>query len=159
MQNNVTNIVIAGLGGQGVLTASDIVADVAFAAGLDVKKSEVHGMSQRGGSVASDVRFGPQVFSPMVPRGAADFLVVTSTDQVPVNEAVLSKNGVLIEESQVDANKLASKKSINVALLGMLSRHLEFPPEAWLAAIRRNFPETLYEGNEKAFLLGRNESS
>jgi Pyruvate/2-oxoacid:ferredoxin oxidoreductase gamma subunit len=41
----------------------------------------------------------------------------------------------------------------------MLSRHLEFPPEAWLAAIRRNFPETLYEGNEKAFLLGRNESS
>ena len=159
MQNHVTNIVIAGLGGQGVLTASDIVADVAFAAGLDVKKSEVHGMSQRGGSVASDVRFGAQVFSPMVPRGEADFLVVTSTDQVPVNEAVLSSNGVLIEESQVDANKLASKKSINVALLGMLSRHLEFPPEAWLAAIRRNFPEKLYEGNEKAFLLGRNEGS
>ena len=157
MQNRVTNIVIAGLGGQGVLTASDIVADVAFDAGFDVKKSEVHGMSQRGGSLASDVRFGTQVFSPMVPRGEADFLVVTSTDQVPVNQAVLSSNGVLIEESQVDQSKLASKKSINVALLGMLSRHLEFPPEAWLAAIRRNFPEALYEGNEKAFLLGRNE--
>jgi indolepyruvate ferredoxin oxidoreductase beta subunit len=157
MQNRVTNIVIAGLGGQGVLTASDIVADVAFDAGFDVKKSEVHGMSQRGGSLASDVRFGPQVFSPMVPRGEADFLVVTSTDQVPVNQAVLASNGVLIEESQVDQSKLASKKSVNVALLGMLSRHLEFPPEAWLAAIRRNFPEALYEGNEKAFLLGRNE--
>ena len=65
----VTNIVIAGLGGQGVLTASDIVADVAFHAGFDVKKSEVHGMSQRGGSVASDVRYGAQVFSPMVPEG------------------------------------------------------------------------------------------
>lgn len=159
MQNHVTNIVIAGLGGQGVLTASDIVADVAFAAGLDVKKSEVHGMSQRGGSVASDVRFGAQVFSPMVPRGEADFLVVTSSDQVPVNAAVLAKNGVLIEEAQIDASKLATKKAINVALLGVLSRHLEFPLEAWLAAIRRNFPETLNEGNEKASLLGRNQSS
>ena len=159
MQNNVTNIVIAGLGGQGVLTASDIVADVAFAAGLDVKKSEVHGMSQRGGSVASDVRFGPQVFSPMVPRGEAEFLVVTSSDQVPVNQDYLSKNGVLIEESQIDVSKLTSKRSVNVALLGMLSRHLEFAPEAWLAAIQRNFPEALYEGNKKAFLLGRNEAS
>jgi indolepyruvate ferredoxin oxidoreductase beta subunit len=158
MQNRVTNIVIAGLGGQGVLTASDIVADVAFAAGLDVKKSEVHGMSQRGGSVASEIRYGSQVFSPMVPRGEADFLVVTSSDQVPVNQAVLASNGVLIEESQVEVSKLPTKKAINVALLGMLSRHLEFPPEAWLDAIRRNFPEKLYEGNEKAFLLGRNES-
>ena len=57
MQNRVTNIVIAGLGGQGVLTASDIVADVAFASGREVKKSEVHGMSQRGGSVSSEVRY------------------------------------------------------------------------------------------------------
>lgn len=159
MQNSVTNIVIAGLGGQGVLTASDIVADVAFAAGFDVKKSEVHGMSQRGGSVASEVRFGQQVFSPMVARGEANFLVVTSSDQVPVNEAVLSKNGVLIEESQIDASKLVTKKAVNVALLGKLSRHLEFTQEAWLEAIRRNFPEALYEGNEKAFFLGRNEGA
>ena len=57
-KTKVTNIVIAGLGGQGVLKASDIVAEVAFRAGLDVKKSEIHGMSQRGGSVTSDVRFG-----------------------------------------------------------------------------------------------------
>jgi indolepyruvate ferredoxin oxidoreductase beta subunit len=56
-------------------------------------------------------------------------------------------------------SKLVNKKSINVALLGMLSRHLEFPPEAWLAAIRHNFPEKLYESNEKAFLLGRNYSA
>ena len=80
-----TNVVIAGLGGQGVLKASDILADVAFSAGLDVKKSELHGMSQRGGSVSSDVRFGERVFSPMVPEGEADFLVVIAADQVPVN--------------------------------------------------------------------------
>ena len=78
-------MVIAGLGGQGVLKASDILADVAFSAGLDVKKSELHGMSQRGGSVSSDVRFGERVFSPMVPEGEADFLVVIAADQVPVN--------------------------------------------------------------------------
>src|ERR1017187_7912978 len=61
-QTRVINIVVAGLGGQGVLKASDIIAGAAFLAGLDVKKSEVHGMSQRGGSVASDVRFGARVF-------------------------------------------------------------------------------------------------
>ncbi len=159
MQRPVTNIVIAGLGGEGVLTASDIVADLAFAEGLDVKKSEVHGMSQRGGSVASDVRFGSQVFSPMVPRGEADFLVVTSADQIPVNESYLSKDGVLIQPAQVDEKKLVSKKGMNVALLGILSRHLQFPPEAWLAAIQRNFSESLYEANKKAFYLGRNEAA
>lgn len=83
------NVVIAGLGGQGVLKASDIVAEVAFRAGLDVKKSEIHGMSQRGGSVTSDVRFGSQVFSPMVPEGEADYLVVLAEDQVEVNRAAL----------------------------------------------------------------------
>ena len=65
---------------------------------------------------------------------------------------------MLIEESQIDVSKLTSKRSVNVALLGMLSRHLEFAPEAWLAVIQRNFPEALYEGNKKAFFLGRNEA-
>ena len=159
MQNNVTNIVIAGLGGQGVLTASDIVAEVAFAAGLDVKKSEVHGMSQRGGSVASDVRFGPEVFSPMVARGEADYLVVTSSDQVPVNDALLAKNGVLIEEAQIDASQLPAKKAINVALLGLLSRHLGFSEDQWMTAIEHNFPSAFQEGNRKAFQLGRRGGS
>ncbi|MGO9246766.1 MAG: 2-oxoacid:acceptor oxidoreductase family protein, partial [Verrucomicrobiia bacterium] len=58
MNDGVTNVIIAGLGGQGVLKAAGIVADVAFRSGLDVKQSELHGMSQRGGSVSSDVRFG-----------------------------------------------------------------------------------------------------
>jgi indolepyruvate ferredoxin oxidoreductase beta subunit len=74
VSNAVTNVVVAGLGGQGVIKASDILADVAFRAGLDVKKAEVHGMSQRGGSVSTDVRFGAKVLSPMVPGGEADFL-------------------------------------------------------------------------------------
>ena len=80
----VTNVVLAGLGGQGVIKASDVLSEAAFAAGYDVKKSELHGMSQRGGSVCSDVRFGPTVLSPMVPPGQADFLVVLAPDQVQV---------------------------------------------------------------------------
>ena len=83
--NKVTNVVIAGLGGQGVLKASDILADAVFRCGYDVKKSEIHGMSQRGGSVSSDVRFGRRVDSPMVPPGMADYLVVLSEDQAEPN--------------------------------------------------------------------------
>ena len=61
--HTIVNIVVAGLGGQGVLKASEILSTVAFIAGLDVKKSEIHGMSQRGGSVSSDVRYGAKVHS------------------------------------------------------------------------------------------------
>jgi len=155
MSSRPTNVVIAGLGGQGVLKASDILADVAFSAGLDVKKSELHGMSQRGGSVSSDVRFGECVFSPMVPEGDADFLVVIAADQVPVNAAVLRAGGILIEPSQIDETALSNKKSINVALLGVLSRHLPFSGEAWTAALKRNLPEKLHEANFLSFSIGR----
>jgi indolepyruvate ferredoxin oxidoreductase beta subunit len=155
MSSRPTNVVIAGLGGQGVLKASGILADVAFSAGLDVKKSELHGMSQRGGSVSSDVRFGERVFSPMAPEGEADFLVVIAPDQVPVNAAALRQGGVLIEPSQIDEASLPNKKSINVALLGALSRHLPFSVEAWTAALQRNLPEKLHEANLMAFSIGR----
>jgi len=153
--HSVTNIVIAGLGGQGVLTASDIVADVALHVGLDVKKSELHGMTQRGGSIASVVGFGGEVFSPMVPAGEADFLVVIEPDQTSVNAAVLSPRGMIVEPSQFPAEKLRNKKSLNVAMLGALSRHLEFSEEAWIAAIRRRLPEKQVEANLEAFALGR----
>jgi indolepyruvate ferredoxin oxidoreductase beta subunit len=149
------NVVIAGLGGQGVLKASDILADVAFSAGLDVKKADVHGMSQRGGSVTSDVRFGEHVFSPMVPPNSADFLLVIASDQVEVNRAALGAGGVLIEPSVIDESSLPNKKSLNVALLGVLSRHLDFSVEAWTAAIEHNLPEKLHEANLQSFSLGR----
>jgi len=69
------NFVIAGVGGQGTLVASDIIARVGLLAGLDVKKSEVHGMAQRGGAVISQVRWGWEVASPMCEKGTADFLI------------------------------------------------------------------------------------
>ncbi len=151
----VTNIVIAGLGGQGVLKASDIVAAAAMGTGADVKKSEVHGMSQRGGSVTSDVRFGAEVFSPMVPPGEADYLVVLSPDQVDNNRWQLRPGGTLIAPDLVDERRLKSKKTLNISLLGALSQALPIPEDAWLAAIRQNLPEKVHAMNIEAFLLGR----
>lgn len=69
------NFVIAGIGGQGALLVSNVLAEVGVRAGFDVKKTEVHGMSQRGGSVTSHVRWGAKVHSPMVGEGEADFLL------------------------------------------------------------------------------------
>jgi len=70
-----TNFALVGVGGQGVLLASDVLAEVGLRAGLDVKKSEVHGMSQRGGSVLSQVRWGDKVYAPLVGEGEIDYLV------------------------------------------------------------------------------------
>jgi indolepyruvate ferredoxin oxidoreductase beta subunit len=69
------NFLLVGVGGQGILTASDILAEAGLRSGYDVKKSEVHGMSQRGGAVSSHVRFGPKVYSPLIGQGEADYLL------------------------------------------------------------------------------------
>jgi indolepyruvate ferredoxin oxidoreductase beta subunit len=151
----VTNVVIAGLGGQGVLKASDIVAEAAFRAGLDVKKSEIHGMSQRGGSVASDVRFGGQVLSPMVPPGEADYLVLLDAGQLEANRHLLRQGGVLIYPGLAGSVKLASQRSLNVALVGLLSSKLDIPGQAWLDAIRASLDEQLHPANLAAFQAGR----
>ena len=155
MTENITNIVIAGLGGQGVLKASDILSEVVFHFGLDVKKSELHGMSQRGGSVSSEVRFGEKVLSPMVPAGEADYLVVLATDQVENNRQVLRDGGVLITPDDIDDGKLPNKRSVNVALLGVLSRYLDLKEEDWLKAVCDNLPEKLHKVHRQAFALGR----
>ena len=152
---SITNVIIAGLGGQGVLTASDILADAAFRAGMDVKKADVHGMSQRGGSVASDVRFGRQVFSPMVPPGEADYLVVLAPDQIENNSQALRRDGVLIAPDAVDTASLPHRRSANLALLGVLSRHLSIEAPAWYEAIRAHLKPELHEANLQAFELGR----
>lgn len=74
MSDTVTNILLVGVGGQGILLASEILSEAFMQAGYDVKKSEIHGMSQRGGSVVSHVRYGKEVHSPIVPEGEGDIL-------------------------------------------------------------------------------------
>ena len=155
MNQTTMNIRFAGLGGTGVIKASDIFADVVFRLGYEVKKAEVHGMSQRGGSLSSDVRWGASVDSPMIPDGACDFLVVVEATQIPVVAGSLKPGGVQLTPADIDIATLPSVKSLNVALLGRLSTMLDFPESAWRAALRDNFPEKLHAANDLAFDLGR----
>ncbi len=74
MSRATTNILLVGVGGQGILLASEILTEAFMLAGFDAKKSEIHGMSQRGGSVVSHVRYGEKVCSPIVPEGEGDIL-------------------------------------------------------------------------------------
>lgn len=155
MPNKVTNVVVAGLGGQGILTATDILAEAALRAGHEVKKSEIKGMSQRGGSVTSDVRFGQEVLSPMAPAGEADYLLVLAAEQVQAHRHALRPGGTLITPEAIDPSKLANRKAMNVAMLGCLSARLDIAEEHWLAALRANFPESFFDANRQAFELGR----
>ncbi len=155
MGEKVTNVILAGLGGQGVIKASDILADAAVRAGFDVKKAEIHGMSQRGGSVTSDVRFGRRVLSPMVPRGEADFLLVLAPSEVEVTRILLRPGGVLIPPDFVREDLLTNKRSLNVALLGALSHHLDIPASTFMEAVKAALPERLHAVNEQAFDIGR----
>ena len=151
----VTNVVLAGIGGQGAIKASDILADAAFRAGLDVKKAEIHGMSQRGGSVSSDVRFGEKVLSPLVPQGEADFLVVLSASEAEVNRPALKPGGILILPDFVDEKALPTKRSLNLALLGALSHWLTLPEATWREALAAALPERSHALNWQAFEVGR----
>ena len=163
----VTNVIIAGIGGQGVVKASDILTEAVFRAGNDVKNSEIHGMSQRGGSVASDIRFGPQVFSPMVPPGEADIILVLAEDETDAAEAQLKEGGVLLTPENLpgyidedadedeDQETRLRLRSMNVALLGALSTFIDIPENRWREAIQANLPSKTWEFNEKVFQLGR----
>lgn len=95
-----TNIVLSGVGGQGILVASDILAEVAVESGLDVKKSEVHGMAQRGGSVVSQVRFGEKIYSPLIKKGEADFILAFEKLEALRYLDLLKPGGVVIMNDQ-----------------------------------------------------------
>ncbi|MBE6386072.1 MAG: pyruvate ferredoxin oxidoreductase [Lentisphaerae bacterium] len=154
--STIRNIVVAGLGGQGVLKVTDILAEAVFRSGFDVKKSEVHGMSQRGGSVSSEVRYGESVASPMVPAGEADVLAVLDSTQVDVAKAVLKADGVLITPEDLPLDKLQNPKALNTMMLGAVSNYVDIPVETLLEALKANLPEKLHEMNVEMFNLGRN---
>ncbi len=155
----VTNIKFAGLGGMGVLSAANVMSQLAFRVGYDVKKAEVHGMSQRGGSLCSDVRYGPLVLSPMIPLGEVDFLVCLAVEWQHLHVHELRPTGRLLSAAAIDSAQLTTRKALNVAMLGLLSRHLNFPDNAWLASLRECFPAKLHNSNEHAFRLGQTVGS
>ena len=81
--SDVKNILLCGVGGQGIILASKILSMGLIKAGYDVKMSEVHGMAQRGGSVTTQVRYGEKVYSPIIGKGQADVLVSFETMETP----------------------------------------------------------------------------
>ncbi|MDR0445846.1 MAG: indolepyruvate oxidoreductase subunit beta [Oscillospiraceae bacterium] len=184
------NIMIVGVGGQGSLLASRLLGRLLMNAGYDVKVSEVHGMSQRGGSVVTYVRCGERVYSPIIDEGGADFIVsfelleaarwlsylapggriITNTqkiDPMPVITGAAEYPRELIERMRaagaevdaLDALSLAaeagSPKSVNIVLMGRLSRYFDLPEAEWLRALEETVPPRTLEANKNAFSLGR----
>lgn len=98
--NGVKSVLLAGVGGQGVLRASDIMCMAIMEAGLDVKKSEVHGMAQRGGCVTSHVRYGNKVYSPLAQQGSIDLLVSFEKMEALRYMSYLTENAIIIVNSE-----------------------------------------------------------
>ena len=94
------NFVLVGVGGQGILLSSDILCRVGMATGYDVKKTDVHGMAQRGGSVISHVRRAETVYSPVVPNGAADYLLAFEKLEACRSAHLLHQDGVAVVNDQ-----------------------------------------------------------
>ncbi len=94
------NILIVGVGGQGIILASDIISLAIMKSGYDVKKSEVHGMSQRGGSVFSFIRYGGKVYSPVISEGEADVLISLEEMEVLRWIKYANKNSKIIYSSE-----------------------------------------------------------
>ena len=184
--SKVTNVLLVGVGGQGIVLASDVLSLAALYAGHDVKTSEIHGMSQRGGSVFSHIRFGDKVCSPVIPEGRVDILVsleemetlrwlsyvnsdtrilFTKTRIHPPNGAGYPenieekikkyfKNSITIDPGRI-GKKTGNVKFMNTALLGMVSRFLDFPDEAWQRSLHEQVPDGTYEQNRAAFAVGK----
>lgn len=136
MSKEITNILLVGVGGQGILLASEILAETVMLAGFDVKKSEIHGMSQRGGSVVSHVRYGSRVFSPIVPEGEGDILFGFELMETSRYLSLLKPGGTVI------ANDL--RIAPPAILMGQ-----ESYPEGLADAIRSRFPDFLLLDGQK----------
>ena len=94
------NIMIVGVGGQGSLLASKLLGHLLLGQGYDVKVSEVHGMSQRGGSVVTYVRYGEKVYSPIVTEGECDYIISFEKLEAARYAACLKKGGKIIVNTQ-----------------------------------------------------------
>ena len=109
---SVTNIVLAGVGGQGSVLATQVLGRAAANAGLRVVTSEVHGMSQRGGTVVTTMRYGPEVWSPSIPIGEADYVVAFEQLEAARHIEYLRPNGVLVMNDQrIQPNAEALKRA------------------------------------------------
>jgi len=150
------NILFCGIGGQGVLKASEICGLAALFDGFHVKKSEVHGMAQRGGSVESHLRFGKEVFSPLIPKGQAEYLVSFHKEEHERLKDFLNPESVDLISYLAEGEKLIkNKRCINIFLLGVLSQYLCIKEDSWMKAMKELLPLKYLEENKKVFAEGR----
>ena len=144
------NIMIVGVGGQGTLLASKMLGYVLLQQRYDVKVSEVHGMSQRGGSVVTYVRYGKKVYSPVI-TGAAAYPENLIEKMQAAGAKVDAKDFLSI------AQEAGSAKAVNIALMGRLSTYFpEISDEQWQDAIEKIVPPKFLDLNRRAFEAGRN---
>ena len=153
--DKIFNILFCGTGGQGVLTAAEICALAAMNSGYHVKKSEVHGMAQRGGSVESHIRFGTRIFSPLIQPSRADYVVCFHEGEGHRLNGYLKKGGLSFLTFINDARfQPADKRFFNTYYLGILSAFLPLPDSAWRAALVKQLKRAIVE-NGQAFDDGR----
>jgi indolepyruvate ferredoxin oxidoreductase beta subunit len=176
------NILIAGVGGQGALLASKLLGALFLMYDMDVKVNEVHGMSQRGGSVITTVRAGAKVHSPLIVPGECDILIAMEQLEALRWSHYLSKTGKLVASTLrilpanvdentypknipeqlpglwVDAQAIAKQagniRSANTALLGAASRYMDFSMLQWSQVISETLPQKAVSVNVNAFELG-----
>jgi len=91
-----TNVLAVGVGGQGIITLTHLLSEAAFRAGYDAKQSEIHGLSQRGGSVSGQVRWGRKVYTPIIMEGEADFLLALEELEALRNAHRLKPGGLML---------------------------------------------------------------
>ena len=149
------NIMIVGVGGQGSLLASKLLGRLLLTKGYDVKVSEVHGMSQRGGSVVTYVRWGDKVYSPIIDKGEAVITGAASYPQGLVEKMTEAGMDVDAIDALSLAEEAGSAKAVNLVLMGRLAKWFDFTDEEWMAAIEKSVPAKFLDMNKKAFALGR----
>jgi indolepyruvate ferredoxin oxidoreductase beta subunit len=158
MSHQTINILFCGTGGQGVLKAAEICGVAAMFAGKHAKKSEVHGMAQRGGSVESHLRFGKLVFSPIIPKGHVDILVPFYADEEARLKDFLKPDGKNLLPVLVKFRASGtSVRYLNTYLLGALAANLDLPSEAWNKALEQEFRNKSLEENKRIFIDGWKE--
>jgi len=169
------NILLVGVGGQGIILASNIISEALFKAGFDVKTSSIKGMSQRLGSVVSNVRFGSKVYSPIsrkigylvgfellealryieyLDEGGIGIINNYEARIVVYPDGILEKikkNNVILVDGQ---KGLGKTKAINLLFLGILSRHLDIEKRFWVESIKEIVPEKYVDVNLKGFESG-----
>lgn len=187
----IKNILLVGVGGQGTILASKILSEGLIQAGYDVKMSEIHGMSQRGGNVSTQIRFGDKVYSPIVGKGEANIIVafekmealrwfeylkedgimVINDFEIPsvpiqqgtakypegILEDLAAKAKVLVFKAGEIAEKVGNARTMNIVLLGALTKALDLQGIDWESVIRENVKKGLEDINIKAFRAGADQ--